>query len=406
MIRLTPIGISLVAVWVLFGPQDRAKIPNDPLFSEQCSFRPPGRCTGLRSSRLRERVPVDVAAGAALNMPAAWALATGSKSVVVAVLDDGFFYRHEDIEPNLWRNPGESGLDSLGQPRETNGIDDDGDGYIDDVIGWDFAFDDPDPDPYVFDGMDRTRIQPYWHSLHALGIIGAKGNNAVGITGINWDVSLMLLKIGAQGTRRGEVDSLRAQRASRAIRFAADHGARVLNWSGFIDDTRPETVASLRDAIRYAAAHNVLVVVGAGNDRRDIDRDENCMYPQCIDEPNMLRVAQLAANGRLYEYDVGGQRRGSNYGARRVELAAMGEHFTTGLRDNNSTYEISNGTSNAGPVVAGVAALVLSARPALTTAELKKDLLESATILPALQWKVQGARAINPFGAVQRALRP
>ena len=383
-----------------------SRIPNDPLFAEQCSFHAPGRCVAWQSWQRRERAPVDVAAGAALDMPAAWALTTGSRSVIVAVLDDGFFYRHEDITPNLWRNPGESGVDSLGRPLESNGVDDDGDGFVDDVIGWDFAFDDPDPDPYVFDGMDRSRIQPYWHSIHALGIIGAAGNNRVGIAGINWNVSMMLLKIGAQGVRRGDTDSLRAVRAAAAIRFAADHGARVLNWSGFITDTRPAAVDLLRDAIRYAGAHNVLVVVGAGNDARDIDVDANCMYPQCIDEPNMIRVAQLATDGNLYTYEVGGQRRGSNYGARRVELAAVGENFTTALRDNNSTYETSNGTSNAGPVVAGIAALVLSVRPALTAVELKRILLESATVLPSLQGKVQGARAINPAGAIRRAQRP
>jgi subtilisin family serine protease len=179
----------------------------------------------------------------------------------------------------------------------------------------------------------------------------------------------------------------------------------VLNWSGYVTDTRPGTGTILRDAIRYAALHDVLVVVGAGNDRKDLDREENCVYPQCLDEPNLLRVAQLASDGSLYEYQVDGQRRGSNYGPRRVEIAAMGEHFTTGLRDNNSTYDLSNGTSNAAPVITGVAALVLSVRPALTTAELKRVLLESATILPALRGTVQGARAINPSEALRRALR-
>ena len=104
--------------------------------------------------------------------------------------------------------------DATGHAKETNGVDDDENGYVDDVMGWDFAFDDPDPDCYIFDGMDRTRIQPYWHSISALGIIGARGNNGIGVAGINWDVSLMLLKIGAQGIGRDEKDTLRPGRAA------------------------------------------------------------------------------------------------------------------------------------------------------------------------------------------------
>lgn len=112
-------------------------------------------------------------------------------------LDDGFFCWHEDIAPNVWQNPGETGADDRGRDRRTNGVDDDRNGFVDDVVGWDFVCEDPDPDHYVYDGKDRTRTQPYWHSISALGIIGAKGDNGIGVAGINWTVSLMRLKIGA-----------------------------------------------------------------------------------------------------------------------------------------------------------------------------------------------------------------
>ena len=131
--------------------------------------------------------------------------------------------------------------------------------------GWDFAFDDPDPDCYIFDGMRRDSIQPYWHSISALGIIGAKGNNGIGVAGINWDVSMMLLKIGAQGIGRDEKDTERPGRAAKAIRYAADNGARVINWSGFVSDPTPAALEELRAAIEYAGKKNVLLVVGAGN---------------------------------------------------------------------------------------------------------------------------------------------
>jgi len=260
----------------------------------------------------------------------------------VAVLDDGFFYRHEDIAPNLWHNPGESGTDARGLPRSANGVD--------------------------------------------------------------WSVSLMLLKIGAQGVPRGQVDTARVRRAALAIRYAADNGARIINWSGFVDTTDPRILLPLREAVQYAADRGVLLVTGAGNDARDLDDDANCLYPQCFDLPNQIRVAQVGFDGRLYRYSVGGQLRGSNYGARRVEIAALGQNFTTALRDNLSTYAVSDGTSNAGPVVAGVAALVLSVRPDLDAVALKEVLLDSATPLPALRGRVASGGVVNAARAVKLAL--
>jgi len=401
--RSTPV---LVLVLLAAAPEaSPQRIPDDPLFWQQLSFYAgAGPATMLRRTNGVAVDTVQVAPGVTLDAPGAWALTTGSPSVVVAVLDDGFFYRHEDIAANLWRNPGEIGTDALGRPRDANGVDDDGDGYVDDVMGWDFAFGDPDPDPYVFDGMDRSRVQPYQHSIPALGIIGAVGNNGVGVAGIDWSVSLMLLKIGAQGVPRGQVDTARVRRAALAIRYATDHGARVINWSGFVDTTDPRILQPLRDAVQYAADHDVLLVTGAGNDARDLDEDANCLYPQCFDLPNQIRVAQIGLDGRLYRYSVGGQVRGSDYGARRVEIAAIGQNFTTGLHDNLSTYAVSDGTSNAGPVVAGVAALVLSVRPDLDAVALRRVILDSAMPLSTLRGLVSSGGVVNAARAVKLAL--
>ena len=385
-------------------PAQAARTPNDPFYPEQASFGAAGTGQVLVTSRKPARETVTIAPDVVLDLPQAWAITTGSRDVRVAVLDDGFFYRHEDIAPNVWQNPGETGTDDQGRDRRTNGVDDDRNGFADDVVGWDFVFEDPDPDHYVYDGKDRTRIQPYWHSISALGIIGAKGNNGIGIAGINWTVSLMLLKIGAQGVGTGEVDRDRPDRAARALRYAADNGARVVNWSGFVSDTSPDALARLRAAIAYARDRGVLVVVGAGNDFKNLDDDAQCAYPQCFDEPNLLRVAQLARDGALYRYEVQGHQRGSNYGARRVELAATGEHFTTDLWHAISIYETSNGTSSAGPVVAGVAALALSVRPDLTAADLKRVLMESGTPAPSLAGRTASGRAVNALRAVQTAL--
>ncbi len=323
--------VVILGATLLAGQAPPARvIPNDPFFKYQVSFlNPGGKIQIEKTSAKPSPLTLDAVAGIDVDITRAWAISTGSRKVVVAVMDDGFFYNHEDLAGNIWTNPGESGLDASGHPKETNGIDDDGNGYVDDVMGWDFAFDDPDPDCYVFDGMRTDRIQPYWHSISALGIIGARGNNGIGVAGINWEVSMMLLKIGAQGIGRDEKDTTRPGRAAKAIRYAADNGARVINWSGFVSDPSPEALAELKAAIEYAGSKNVLLVVGAGNSGLDIDWPENFTYPACFPLDNILTVASIDLRGDLMRYKVGDSWMGSNYGPHNADIAALEENFTT-----------------------------------------------------------------------------
>jgi subtilisin family serine protease len=377
-------------------------IPNDPFFKYQASFLNPGGTIVLeRTSTKSSPVAFDAVAGIDADVTRAWAISTGSRKVVVALLDDGFFYNHEDLAGNIWANPGETGLDASGHPKETNGIDDDGNGYVDDVMGWDFAFDDPDPDCYIFDGRRMDRIQPYWHSISALGIIGARGNNGIGVAGINWDVSMMLLKIGAQGGAESQKE--RPGRAAKAIRYAADNGARVINWSGFVSDPTPAALAELKAAIEYAGRKNVLLVVGAGNNGLDIDRPENATYPACFPDDNILTVAMIDFRGDLVRYKAGDQWLGSNFGARNVDIAALDENFSTFLQDGRSTYRLAEGTSNSAPVVTGVAALTLSVRPDLSAVALKKILMDGARRLPALEGKVACGGMVSAYAALRAA---
>ncbi len=395
--------LSAAAILAAQAPAPRV-IPNDPFFKYQASFlNLGGKISIERTSTKASPVTLDAAAGIDADITRAWTISTGSRKTIVAVLDDGFFYNHEDLAGNIWKNPGESGLDATGHPKETNGIDDDKNSYVDDVMGWDFAFDDPDPDCYVFDGMRRDRIQPYWHSISALGIIGARGNNGVGVAGINWDVSMMLLKIGAQGIGRNEKDAERPGRAARAIRYAADNGARVINWSGFVSDPSPAALEELRAAIEYAGRKNVLLVVGAGNSGVDIDQPANFMYPACFDLDNILTVAMIDFRGGLVRYKAGDQWLGSNYGARNVDIAALDENFTTFLENGRSTYRLAVGTSNSGPVVTGIAALTLSVNPKLSALELKKLLLDTATPLPGLRGKTVCGGMVNAYQALLAA---
>src|SRR5512137_494092 len=352
--KMIPLIAVVAFVSALVPP--RRVLPNDPYFKFQASFlNPGGRITIERTSTKPSPVSIDAVAGIDADVTRAWTISTGRHDVVVAVLDDGFFYDHEDLAGNIWANPGESGPDATGHAKETNGLDDDANGYVDDVKGWDFAFDDPDPDCYIFDGMRKDRIQPYWHSIAALGIIGARGNNGIGVAGVNWDVSMMLLKIGAQGIGRNEKDTARPGRAAKAIRYAADNGARVINWSGFVSDPAPESLAELKAAIEYAGTKGVLLVVGAGNSGLDIDREENFTYPACFTLDNILTVAMIDFRGDLVRYKAGERQLGSNFGPRNVDIAALDENFTTDVENGRSTYRLGAGTSCAGPVVAGVA---------------------------------------------------
>lgn len=233
-----------------------------------------------------------------------------------------------------------------------------------------------------------------------MGIIGAKGNNDIGVAGINWDISMMLLKIGAQGIE----DGLRSERAAKAIRYATDNGARIINWSGFVEDTRPEKLAVLREAIEYAASKNVLIVVSAGNDAKNIDLADNCLFPECFDTENVLRVAEIDFRGELYRAEPSGKFvGGSNYGAKRVEIAAIAMNYTTDIEGGIGTYELTGGTSNAAPVVSGVAALMLSVNPKLTAVQLKSLLMQSVTKLPVLKGKIASEGMVNAYQAVLAA---
>ncbi len=401
MILIATRGVACFMLLSAGQAQVKRVIPNDPFFKYQVSFLNPGGQIAIeRTSIKASQMTLDAAAGIDADITRAWTISTGSRKVVVAVLDDGFFYTHEDLAGNIWTNPGESGPDATGHPKETNGIDDDKNEYVDDVMGWDFAFDDPDPDCYVFDGMRKDRIQPYWHSIAALGIIGARGDNGLGVAGVNWDVSMMLLKIGAQGIGRDEKDTARPGRAAKAIRYAADNGARVINWSGFVSDPSPEALAELKAVIAYAGTKNVLLVVGAGNSGLDIDRPENFTYPACFDLDNIITVAMIDFRGGLVRYKAGDRMLGSNFGLMNVDIAAPDETFTTDLTNGRSTYRLGGGTSCAAPLVTGAAALLLSVAPDLSAAALKKVLMDTATRLDPLKGKVGCGGMVNAYRAL------
>jgi subtilisin family serine protease len=320
-----------------------SRTPNDPDLSDLWGLHN----TGQSVNSLPGGTP-----DADIDAPEAWDTNTGSPAVTVAVVDSGVDHTHPDLAANMWSNPGET----------TNGADDDGNGKIDDVRGWDFIDNDAVPD----DGVE--------HGTHVAGTIGAKGDNGAGGTGVNWTVRLMALKVGDDN---GLPDDAIAQ----GFAYACAKGARIVNGSfggsGFSQ--------LLLDAVN--ACPGALFVFAAGNNATNNDAQPK--YPCSYGSPNIICVAASDATDARAWF--------SNYGVNAVDLAAPGENILSTIP---GSYDYYDGTSMATPHVAGAAALVLAERPTLTTAELRRAVLLAAEPKPSLVGLVATGARLN----VRRAL--
>jgi subtilisin family serine protease len=301
-----------------------------------------------------------------IHAPEAWDLTTGSTGITVAVVDTGIDHTHPDLAANIWTNPGEIGGD---------GLDNDGDGYVDDVRGWNFAGGvNPDDDPMDTNG----------HGTHVAGTIGAVGNNGVGVTGVNWNARVMPLRAGDESLLDFDI--------AEAFDFACSHGAKVINGSF----RSYEHSQVMLDAINRCSG--ALFVFAAGNETNN--NDANPAYPCGDPAENILCVAATATNDTLASF--------SNWGAMTVDLAAPGQGiYSTYYADAPPTpYATLQGTSMAAPHVAGAAALVLAYRPSLTPIELKRSLVNSVDLVAALQGKVVSGGRLNVFRAMTQELVP
>ncbi|MGE5174847.1 MAG: S8 family serine peptidase [Hyphomicrobiales bacterium] len=303
-------------------------VPNDPSFAIQWSLRNTGQNHG---------VP-----GADIHVTDAWDQVTGSSQVIVAILDTGMDMTHPDLAGNLYTNPGEI---------PGNLVDDDGDGYVDDVHGFDFANFDGDP------------TDDNGHGTHVSGIIGAVGNNGLGISGVAWRVQLLPVKFmdatGA-GTTGDAIDG---------IEYAVEHGATIINasWGG------GGYSQALHDAIAEANEEGVLFVAASGND--GVDNDVYANWPSSFDLPNVISVASTNR--------VDGRSEFSNYGATTVDLGAPGGDIVSTLRGGG--YGLMSGTSMAAPHVSGALALLRTRFPAMPAATMKQVLLAATDRIPSLE---------------------
>ncbi len=310
-------------------PWDVPVIPNDPEFvkmwglhNENCQFKDP-------------RMPGNPVDDADIDAPEAWRYFTGSEEMIVAVIDTGCYIYHPDLADNIWVNEAEIN----GEP----GVDDDGNGYIDDIHGWDFFHD--DNTLWHPNERDEYGYLVDEHGTHCAGTIGARGNNNMGVTGVNWNVEIMPLKfIGPEGGYSSD--------AILAIEYAANNGAKVANcsWGGGGYDK------SLKDAIE---ASGMLVVCAAGNTGQN--NDVNPHYPSGYDSENIIAVAAMMQNEMPCDYPGWWS---TCYGATTVDLFAPGGYILSTVPPNvpvptpSEQYGYLYGSSMATPHVSGAAALI------------------------------------------------
>ena len=294
--------------------------PDDPLFPDLWGLHNTGQIVGGVTG-----IP-----GADIDAVAAWGTFTGSGTAVVAIIDTGIEYTHPDLAANIWTNPGEIAGNSL---------DDDGNGYIDDIHGWDFANGDNDP-------RDDNS-----HGTHCAGTVGGLGNNGLGVVGVNWNVRLMALKFqNASGIGS-------TANAISCIEYATLMGVDVMSnsWGSAADSQ------GLEAAIAAAGAADIFFVAAAGN--TGADNDVTPYYPSSHGAANIISVmATDNRDRRAVDADWA-----SNYGASSVDIAAPGMRIWSTIR--NSGYLYLSGTSMATPHVAGALAMLRGRFPDITVAE-------------------------------------
>jgi subtilisin family serine protease len=307
----------------------------------------------------------------------AWDTTTGSASIVVGVIDSGVDYTHPDLAANMWVNTVEQG----GLP----GVDDDLNGYVDDIYGYDFINGDSDP------------MDDYGHGTHVAGTIGAVGNNSIGVVGVNWTTSIMALKVFDSTGATTTAALIEAINYATMMRQEYDDGSadgnpgadlRVTNnsWGGYAPD------AGLEAAIAANGAAGCLFVAAAGND--SLNTDIFGHYPSSYDLDNIISVAASDDHDQLASF--------SNYGAETVDLAAPGHAiFSTYM---GGIYSYSSGTSRAAPMVTGVAALAWAANPAATMEQVRDAILAGAEPRVSLIGKVATGGRLNAGATLERVM--
>ncbi|MCB0341561.1 MAG: S8 family serine peptidase [Pseudobdellovibrionaceae bacterium] len=329
------------------------RLPNDPDLTQLWGLLNVGQAIG--SQKGVEGIDIDA--------EAAWDIQTGSKDIVVAVIDTGVDYTNQDLAPNIWVNEAEANGEA--------GVDDDGNGFIDDVHGYDFANNDGDP------------LDDQGHGSHCSGTIGARGDDGFGIVGVNWQVSIMGVKFltaSGSGTLADAVSS---------IDYATAMGVDIMSnsWGG------GGYSEQLADAIQRASDKGILFIAAAGND--GTNNDNSAHYPSNYEMSNVLSVAAINNRGDLAYF--------SNYGRETVDIAAPGVDVYSTTPDG---YKSWSGTSMATPHVSGVAALMLAQEPNLSPEQVIERLIATAQPLAALRNRLVSSGFVNAYHALTNTPPP
>jgi len=309
--------------------------------------------------------------GCDIHAQDAWTISTGNSDIVVAVLDTGIHYTHEDLQANLWTNPNET----------SDGQDNDHNGFVDDLRGWNFVSNNAnnydDNTHKLFQG--ECIYDPQYHGTHVAGIIGAKGNNDRGIAGVCWDVRLMALKICDY------CGITTADRIINALDYATKNGAFLTNnsYGGGPYST------SVKAAITRAQNRDRLYVAAAGNEQNGNNNDQNPVYPASYDNGNIIAVLATTNEDDRASF--------SNYGQNSVDVGAPGVDIFSA---QSSGYGHMSGTSQAAPHVAGVAALALGVCPGLTYGPLKNLIINGADDVDDLNNKCVSDGRLNAYNVL------
>src|SRR5713226_6285685 len=347
--------------------------PNDARYLD-------GTLWGLYNTGIYGGVP-----GADISAPEGWDSQNTASNIIVAVIDTGARYTHEDLAGNMWVSPGESGRDALGLDKSTNGMDDDGDGYIDDVHG--------------INAILGTGIpwDDHGHGTHVSGTIGAVGNNRVGVVGVAWNVQLMACKF-LDATGHGSISD-----AITCIDYARKKGAKIINaswgdyltapFNGILPDlhNNPAKSQALHDAIASARDAGIIFVAACGND--GTDNDAHPLYPASYtDLDNILAVAATDRTDTRAGF--------SNFGATTVALGAPGTAIFSCWKGSDSDYSELNGTSMAANHVSGACAIVWAHYPTNNYRQIINRILSGVDPLPSLAGKCATGGRLN----LQKAL--
>lgn len=336
------IGFLGFSTWTVLGsvPPTKSKTP---LSSIKKWFTPKPKLPSFKNWGL-----INTKGKSHINAVEAWKLQEGNKNVIVAVIDTGVDPSHKALSSNIWRDE---------KDKEK-------------PFGWNFVANKANP------------FDDHGHGTHVAGIIGAVADPSSGVSGVAHKVSLMSVKYYSESNP----GSVNLRNTVKAINYAVDHGAKIINYSG----GGPEFSEEEYNALKKAEARGILVIAAAGNERENTDVPANYYYPSAYRLPNTISVAATDIHNNLLP--------SSNWGKTKVDLAAPGENIFSTLPGGK--YGYMSGTSQATAFVTGVAVLLLAQDPTLKPAQIREIILSSVDPFPQLESKLATGGRVNAYNAL------